>query len=214
MRWTRVVVAIGLVGQAAAVARIAGFGVAATLPFLAAAVAAATLLARAAPATAVMIGWGGLGMTLGWWADLGFRSAVDVAQHNGIEAIWCRATSLGTAWHVVPGLGHLISWMNAGMLLFGVPAAACCLRPAALLRCTLGMILGMSAGSRLAAGVASGLDPAVAVLVDHAFMSAGMVGGMLGIERLPWRHAQMPRNAAIATSAQPAIVTRKPAAPA
>lgn len=214
MRSTRVVVAIGLIGQAAVVARIAGFGAAGTLPLLAAAVAAATLLARASPATAVMIGWGGLGMTLGWWADLGFRSAVDVAQHNGIDAIWCRAPALGTAWHAVPGLGHLASWMNAGMLLFGVPAAACCLRPAPLLRCTLGMILGMSAGSRLAAGVASGLDPTTAVLVDQAFMSAGMVGGMLGIERLPWRRAQMPRNTAIATSAQPAIVTRKPAAPA
>lgn len=214
MRWTRVVVAIGVVGQAAVVARIAGLGVAATLPLLAAAVAAATLLARAAPATALMIGWGGLGMTLGWWADLGFRSAADVAQHDGIAAIWCRAPALGAAWHDVPGLGHLASWMNAGMFLFGVPVAACCLRPAPLLRCTLGMILGMSVGSRLAAGVASGLDPAAAVLVDHACMSAGMVGGMLGIERLPWRRAQMPRNVAIATSAQPAIVTRKPAAPA
>jgi hypothetical protein len=214
MHWTRAVMAIGLVGQAGAVARIGDLGIVATLLLLVTAVVAAILLTRAAPATALMIGWGGFGMTLGWWADLGFRSAVEVAQHSGIDAIWCRTPALGSAWHVVPGVGHLVSWMNAGMLLFGVPAAAFLLRPWSMLRCTLGMILGMSAGSRLAATVASGLDPAAAVLVDHALMSAAMIGGMLGIEHLPWPRAQMPRNAAIATSAQPAIVTRKPAAPA
>lgn len=172
------------------------------------------MLTRAAPATASMIGWGGLGMTLGWWADLGFQSATDVARLHGIDAIWCRTPALGAVWHEVPGLGHLASWMNAGMIAFGMPVAARCMRPASLLRCTIGMILGMSGGSLLAARVASGLTPAAAVFVDSTLMSAGMYLGMVALERLPWRRDQMPRKAAIATRPQPAIVTRNPRAPA
>jgi len=214
MRWTRILGAFGLVGQAAVVVRIAGLDPAAMWPLGASAAAVATLLMRTAPATASMIGWGGLGMTLGWWADLGFQSAADVARLHGIDAIWCRAPALGALGHEVPGFGHFVSWMNAGMIAFGMPVAAFGLPPASLLRCTIGMILGMSGGSLLASRVASGLAPAAAVLVDYTLMSAGMYLGMIAVERLPWRGDQMPRKAAIATRPQPAIVTRKPRAPA
>ena len=213
MRRTRIVVGLGVFGQALVVARIAGLDPVATLPLLAVAGAGAGLLARARPAAAWMIGWGGLGMTLGWWADLGFRTAGEVAQHGGLEAIWCRAPALESAAHAVPGFGHLASWMNAGMLLFGIPAALRWMRPALLLRCTIGMLLGMSAGSKLAAAVAGRWDPAAAVIVDYVAMSAGMMAGMIAVERLSWR-VQIPRNAAIATRAQPATVTRNPSAPA
>jgi len=214
MRWTRIVAGLGVVGQAVVVARIAGLGVAAALPLVAAAAAGAILVARSSPAAAWMIGWGGLGMTLGWWADLGFRTAREVAQHGGLEAIWCRAPALESAAHAVPGFGHLASWMNAGMLLFGIPAALRWMRPALLLRCTIGMLLGMSAGSQLAAAVAGRWDPAAAVIVDYAAMSAGMLAGMAAVELLSWRRVQIPRNVAIATRAQPATVTRNPSAPA
>ena len=49
-------------------------------------------------------GCGGLGMTLGWWADLGFRSCDRGAvQRGGIDAIWCRAPALGAALHAGAG---------------------------------------------------------------------------------------------------------------
>jgi hypothetical protein len=214
MRRTQILVGLGMLGQAMIVARIAGLDVAGTLPLLAVAGAGAALVARGRPAAAWMIAWGGLGMTLGWWADLDFRTAVEVARHGGIAAIWCRAPAFTSATHAVPGFGHLASWMNAGMLLFGIPVAARWMRPASLLRCTIGMLVGMSAGSQLVAAVAGRWDPAAAVIVDDVAMSAGMVAGMVAAERLFWRHAQIPRNAAIATRAQPATVTRNPSAPA
>jgi hypothetical protein len=214
MRWTRTVAGIGSFGQALVVARIAGLDLAAAWPLLFAAVAGAVLLARTGPAAAWMIGWGGLGMALGWWADLGFGTAVDAVRLGGVDAIWCHAPALGSTRFAVPGLWHLASWMNAGMLLFAIPVASRWMRPAPLLRCTIGMAFGMSAGSWLAAFVAAGSDPAAAVIVDYAAMSAGMVAGMFALERMPGQRAQMPRNAAIATRAQPATVTRNPSAPA
>lgn len=200
--------------QIVVVARIAGLGFATAWPLIAAGVAGAALVARRSPATAWMIGWGGFGMTLGWWADLDFRSAIDIAGHGTIDAIWCRAPALDAGAHGAASLGHLLSWMNAGMLLAGVPAGAWWMSRASLLRCTIGMLVGMSAGAQLAAIVAADLHPIAAVIADYVAMSVGMGIGMVAFERLPWPRVQMPRNAAIATSAQPAIVTRNPSAPA
>lgn len=210
----RTLVALGVIGQGAVLARIAGLGARGSVLLVVTAAVLGVALMRAAPRTASMIAWGGLGMTLGWWADLGFQSATEVARFHGIDAIWCRTPAIGAFGHALPGVGHLASWMNVGMILFGTPAVTRCARPGSVLRCTVGMILGMSAGSLLAARVASGLAPTISVLIDYTAMSAGMCLGMAAIERVPWRRDQMPRKAAIATRPQPAIVTRNPAAPA
>ena len=214
MQSTRGAIGLGVIGQAAVLARIAGLAGSSAALLVVTAAAASVLVMRAAPRTASMIAWGGLGMTLGWWADLGFQSAADVARFHGIDALWCRTPAIGAFGHELPGFGHLASWMNVGMIVFGTPAVIRCAGPASVLRCTIGMVLGMSAGSLLAARVASGLAPAMAVLIDYTAMSAGMCLGMAAIEQVPWRRDQMPRKAAIATSPQPTIVTRNPAAPA
>jgi hypothetical protein len=214
MQSTRTAIGLGVIGQAVVLARIAGLAADGSVALVVAAVVLAVALARAAPRTASMIAWGGFGMTLGWWADLGFQSATEVARFHGIDALWCRTPAIGAFGHELPGVGHLASWMNVGMILFGTPAVIRCVRPASVLRCTVGMILGMGAGSLLAARVASGLAPTMAVFIDYIAMSAGMWLGMAAIERVPGRRDQMPRKAAIATSPQPTIVTRNPAAPA
>ena len=112
-------------------------------------------------------------------------------------------------------LGHPFSWMNVGMLAFGLPAQALARRAAfagashglhAPLPCAVAMIAKMTAGSRLVSRLVALLTPVAAVAADYTLMLAGMSAGMLLV--------QIPRKAAIATSAQPAIVTRKPAAPA
>lgn len=128
-----------------------------------------------------MLTVGGLGMTLGWWADLGFASAT--ASPHAASSVLCST----------PGASHahgLLSWMNAGMLLFGLPAMRWLQRDPAAPHCgTRGcllaaawMVLGMEIGSRvaqLAPGlVPGGLAPAQTVLLDHAGMNVGMLLGM------------------------------------
>lgn len=167
-----------------------------------------------APATVAMLAIGGLGMLLGWWADLGFRTGAEFAAHARapIDSIWCRSTGAGAELSSLPGLGLVVSWMDLGMLAFGVPAslAAATHRrsgAAGALVCGVAMIAGMRVGCHAAAVVGASLPPPLAVLAEWAGMMAGMAIAM-GLV------AQIPRHAAIATSAQPSTVTRKPAAPA
>jgi hypothetical protein len=145
--------------------------------------AAGRPLASRWPEASAMLAIGGLGMTLGWWIDLGFRSAADVAPHGAaaLDTIWCRAPLARAG----SGLGHLLSWMNAGMLAFGLPAMAWARRASPVdrdlcrsLGCALAMIGGMTAGSSGAAWLASPLNPATAVLCDWLGMTAGMLVGM------------------------------------
>jgi hypothetical protein len=173
-------------------------------------------LLRRWPEATAMLALGGLGMTLGWWADQGFRSAAAAAPHApaALDTLWCRTPLAGDAW-----LGHLLSWMNAGMLALGLPASAlarrsrrCAHDAGASVACALAMIAGMTAGSYAAARLAAPLAPPIAVLGDWLGMTLGMLAGM-GLVRAAAR-VQMPRHAASATSAQPITVTRKPAAPA
>jgi hypothetical protein len=111
-----------------------------------------------------MLTLGGLGMTLGWWQDL--------RESGG----WCESGAL----HPV------VSWMNAGMLAFGLPAmrwlhregAPTCSTGAFLLAAPW-MMLGMRLGSRLGHLAAPSLSTEHAVLADYALMNAGMLLGML-----------------------------------
>lgn len=214
------------IGLLAWVAGFGGFGVCLGLGvgMLVGAIAARTLLARA-PGVVAMLVFGGLGMMLGWWADLGFRSAAEVAAHARapLDLLWCRSPAGPASLAGLPGLGHVFSWMNAGMLALGMPAVALARRRfgcahgrgiAAAAACALAMALGMSAGSVAAGVVAAHLTPSIVVLVDWALMSAGMLAGMELAERAPRWLAQIPRHAASATSAQPSTVTPNPAAPA
>jgi hypothetical protein len=169
-------------------------------------------LARA-PAMVAMVAIGGLGMLLGWWADLGFRTGAAFAEHARmpLDTIWCRAPAGPAALAGLPEFG-LASWMDLGMLTFGVPArlAAGGRRRGGVVRtlaCGAAMLVGMRLGCHMASSLGASLAPPLAVLADYA----GMMGGMAIAMALV---AQIPRHAAIATSAQPSTVTRKPAAPA
>jgi hypothetical protein len=197
---------LALAAQAALLALLAGFGtVGAALAAPAGLAAGRAVVAgagRRAPDLVAMLALGGFGMTLGWWVDLGAGSAAAVAP---VDTVWCRSSQ-----------AHLgvCSWMNAGMLAFGLPAVVaaqrrrglCGHRGPALLLCGAGMTVGMSAGSALAARLAGSLGPGAFVPVHFALMTAGMLAAMALL--------QMPRHAAIATRAQPSTVTRNPAAPA
>ena len=172
----------GAVAQVGIVALIAGLSLLSTAITVAAAAAITVALLgywRRTPAwadmTVAMITLGGLGMTLGWWADLGFAPAAGHhmahhAQHNHLQ---------------------LLSWMNAGMLALGVPAMFL-LRHTAVpfdLRrfCCGGMLVigvpamvaGMMAGYILSRALAAGLAPSIAVILDYLLMMAGMCAGML-----------------------------------
>jgi len=121
-----------------------------------------------------MITAGGFGMALGWWADLSFDTGL---------AATCPCAE--------PGGTRLLTWMNGGMLLLGVPAMY-------LLRHTIepfrfrkwccggmlvfgvpGMILGMMAGSVLVHGAGLPWSPSALVLADMGAMLLGMAAGML-----------------------------------
>jgi hypothetical protein len=191
-RFQAVVVA-ACAGQVAVAAMLAGL----TAPFVAAACALGAALGatvarsalRRAPAAAAMLALGGLGMTLGWWADLALAGTP-----VSLDTLWCRSSGAGAA-------GHLASWMNAGMLALGLPAARLAQRDhghggGAALTCALTMLAGMSAGTWLAARLAPGLGPSAAVAVDYAAMLLGMVAGMavaegvLALRRTPLRPAR------------------------
>ena len=220
---------IALALQLGLLAGVAGLGVSgavcgAALGLGLGAVAARWLTGRA-PVAAAMLAFGGLGMTLGWWADLGFRSAAAVAAHARapLDLLWCRGPAGPASLAGLPGLGHVFSWMNLGMLALGLPAMAWARRRTACrhrsgvcaaIGCALAMTLGMTAGSLAAGAIAARLAPAEVVIADWVLMSAGMGIGMAIAERVPRWLAQMPRHAASATSAQPSTVTRNPAAPA
>jgi len=159
-----------LTAQVALLARIAGLdagGVAATVAI--GVIGAATLIPaalRRAPEATVMLAAGGLGMTAGWWADLGFTTAAAVAAHarEPLDLVWCRSPAGPASLASLPGLRH-ISWMNLGMLAFGMPAVAAARRRgarddahgiAALIACAAAMSIGMSAGTRAAAALTPG----------------------------------------------------------
>jgi len=224
-----VVLTIALSAQLALLGWIAGLGAtgASAGALVGAAIGASCggVALRRAPIFAAMLAFGGLGMTLGWWADLGFRSAAEVSAHARapFDLLWCRSAPGPASLAGLPGLGHVFSWMNAGMLALGMPAVALVRRRAgcahrdgfaATALCAAAMALGMLAGSVAAGVVAAQLAPAQIVIADWALMSVGMLAGMALAERAPRWLAQMPRHAAIATSAQPTTVTRNPSAPA
>jgi len=182
-----------LAAQLALLAWLAGLGVAGALAAAALGLAfGGFALRRAAtrwPGAVAMLALGGLGMTLGWWADLGFTSAAATAAHAraASDPLWCRAPAAAASLAGLPGLGHVVSWMNAGMLVFGMPAVALAHRASdaaarhaagELVACALAMIAGMTAGSRLALLGAQRLDPTAIVLLDYAGMLAGMALGM------------------------------------
>jgi hypothetical protein len=185
-------VAAGLAGQAVLLVAIAGVRGACALAVLgagglaaAAAAAAWPRLRPGASASLLMLSLGGLGMALGWWADLGFASAAALlraAPEAMAAGAWCGLAPLRPGAHAAPGL-HLASWMNAGMLAAGGLAMAagsgrarrCGL--AALLTEALGMLLGMSAGASLAARGAAALPVEAAVGAAHLLMLGGMLAG-------------------------------------
>lgn len=177
--------AAGLAGQAALLRPLAGLdrraSVLVALLLAAAAAALPFLLRRLRPhgeRVLAMISLGGLGMTLGWWADLGFPGSPELAAATA----WCRASGPHSP---------LLSWMNAGMLLVGVAAmrgvsrrddaAACAPGALGLAVAAAGMTAGMLAGSSLLGWLAVplALGERVHRLGDWLAMIAGMVGGML-----------------------------------
>ncbi len=182
--------ALAFPAQMAALAGLMAAGTAAAaVAFLAGALVGALVvppLSRRWPEATAMFAIGGLGMVLGWWADLGFRSAAEAAPHASaaLDTIWCRSPLGGET-----GSGHLLSSMNAGMLAFGVPASALAHRaragthePGSVFSCALAMVAGMTAGSFVASRLALSLDPAPAVLVDWAGMTIGMLAGMIAAQ--------------------------------
>ncbi len=122
-----------------------------------------------------MVAVGGVGMNLGWWADLGFRSA-------GPGAMGCCQSAGGL-------LGA--PWMYVGMVALGTPAmyllrrsavrfsirSWCCVGPIVL--GIPGMVVGMWIGSIASRMFALGWSWQFAGVIDFAWMTAGMVVGML-----------------------------------
>jgi hypothetical protein len=218
-----------LAAQGACVAALAGFGprgalAGAALGAVLGAVALGPALRRA-PAGTAMLALGGLGMTLGWWADLGFASAAQLAAHARAPAdpAWCRAPAGLALLAGLPGLGHAVSWMNAGMLALGLPAAAAARRAGhahahgglATLGCAAAMVAGMTAGSHGAARLAAALSPGAAVVLDYAAMTIGMAAGMALFEAAAQRVRRAGRARITAWRRPPApartLSTRKPA---
>jgi len=173
-------VAAGLLAQGALLVPLAGAGTAAGLRLVTGAALAGVLAAVAWPrlasparASLAMLAAGGFGMTLGWWADLGFGSA---AAAGPDAAAWCGLAPGGG----LPGL-HLLCWMNAGMLAAGALAMRIAhgrRAPGAAAADALAMALGMSGGAALAVRVAPSLSAEAAVVSAHALMNAGMLAGM------------------------------------
>lgn len=184
-RWRRVfgtAHVAGLLGQIAVVAAIADLETGPAAVALGLGALAAWILLRVWPhlpawadMTAAMVTLGGLGMNLGWWADLGFAPSP------------AGAPCCGGGGEAVPSV---VSWMSLGMLLLGVPAmflvrhtwrrfrwgSWCC--GGMVLLGIPGMVAGMLAGSVLAGSLAGAWSPAARVLLDHLLMLAGMCVGM------------------------------------
>ncbi|MHC4817967.1 MAG: heavy metal translocating P-type ATPase, partial [Planctomycetota bacterium] len=199
----------GLLGQIAVVAAIADLGAGPAAVALGLGALAAYALLRVWPhlpswadMTLAMVTLGGLGMNLGWWADLGFSPSP------------AGAPCCGGGEEALPSVA---SWMNAGMLLLGVPAmflvrhtwrrfrwgSWCC--GGMVLLGIPGMVAGMLAGSVLAGQLTAAWSPAARVFADYLCMLAGMCAGMalphllelaLGIPAAPRGTSAAPTSAA------------------
>lgn len=134
-----------------------------------------------------MLTFGGLGMTAGWWVDLGAPGPIAAATRFVADSAWCRSPEL-----TVHSLGHvhLVSWMNAGMLLFGLPAMriggvrdgvrdarGLVQRGVALALCSVAMVAGMMASAVVIDLLLRGLAPGVTP--SRILLWLGMTGGML-----------------------------------
>jgi magnesium-transporting ATPase (P-type) len=174
---------VGMMGQAVILVVLGAFWWPAALAALGAFSAATWYMLRRssrlsawADMTLAMISIGGLGMNLGWWADLGFTSAV----RDGVAMSCCHAPQQISSWH----------WMYVGMIALGVPAMYllrqtperfswrrwCCVGP--LVLGVPGMCAGMWVGSLTAQALPLG-DPSIRVLTSYVLMMTGMVLGML-----------------------------------
>jgi hypothetical protein len=162
---------LALCSEAALLAQIAGLG-GAGVAALGGAAWALALTCRAWPVTLEALAYGGLGMTLGGWIDLGSVGLGPAALGGSAPPIeaWCGASAaLGGA---TP-----FSWMSAGMLLGA--AAVARMAGCGLARFAVesgGMLLGMQLAARAAPPLAPG--GAAGVLALHAAMNAGMLLGM------------------------------------
>jgi heavy metal translocating P-type ATPase len=151
-------------------------------------------LFRFAQMTFAMLGPCNWGMILGWWADAGFRSAV-----MGCPS--CHAAGFSLFGFVQ------MPWMNAGMLLLGLPPMV--LDPASLKRglnrlglavlSAVGMVWGMGFGDFAAARLLGPFVPNL-FLLSFAGMTVGMLAGMflcceLGRSlSLAWRNKKTPHR--------------------
>lgn len=128
--------------------------------------------ARVARMTFAMLSFGNLGMLVGWWADAGFAPVV-----MGCPA--CHAANFSLVAFVN------MPWMNAGMLLLGLPPmvfdAADLKRGLNRLSFTLlsavGMVWGMSFGDFVFTKWFGGVVPDL-FLLSFAGMTFGMLLGM------------------------------------
>ncbi len=173
---------VGIFGQLAILIPLAKLSIAGSMLILAVAAVLSWLTARYAPRLPLwsdhllgMMTIGGLGMNLGWWADLGFGPAV----HGNVMRSCCS-----------PTMGHSSHWMYIGMILLGTPAMYllarervafswrrwCCIGP--LVVGVPGMCLGMFAGA-IAAERVGFASPVLQIFVAYALMMLGMLVGML-----------------------------------
>jgi hypothetical protein len=129
-------------------------------------------VSRIARMTFAMLGIGNWGMILGWWADAGFSPIVPIHA-------CCVTDGLSMAQLAQS------PWMNAGMLVFGLPAmlAIPIKRKVGLGRVSLGilasigMILGMNYGGGALARALAGFI-SQPVLLSFTAMTLGMLAGM------------------------------------
>lgn len=197
---------VGLVGQGILLAIIGGWSFGYILITAAIFLALAALALYAWPRmpawmdmTFAMVTLGGFGMNLGWWADLGFNPAT--------AAFMCPCSQASA--------GHgsaILNWMNAGMLLLGVPAMFivrrikepfdirrwCC--GGMIVLGIPGMVIGMMTGSLLAHHLAQTWPLWLTLVLDYALMILGMCVGMLIPHMLEyafparWRAAARPER--------------------
>jgi hypothetical protein len=150
-----------------------------------------------------MVTLGGFGMNLGWWADFGFNTA-EHAVTVGM-GICPNCTELHSGAIAAASIAWL-NWMNAGMLLLGVPAMYlarhtpepftirrwCC--GGMLLLGVPGMVLGMMAGSKVVAVLLPAASFPVLAGAHYVGMMVGMVLGMLIPHALEFAFPRQWRN--------------------
>ncbi len=152
----------------------------------------------------VMASFGGLGMLLGWWVDLGFTAPLAAGMHGAMGHGGAAAGH--HAGHGGSLLAAATSWMTAGMLAGAIPPALMLTRCAELARGSwrrwvsthivgnVAMVLGMIVVGRWL-GMAVGRLVGSPIVGAHLAMMAGMLVGMeagmyvgeaaLGLK--PWR---------------------------